>query len=218
MASKIDRTGERRLMNCGEYATIIRYRNCGSLDVKFDCGVVVEDREYKHFRAGSISRNRLGEKRLMKCGEYATIIRYGSSTDIDVEFDSGEIAKSRTYDSFKKGLVVKPKNRLGERRLMNCGSYATIIRYGGSVDIDVKFDSGEVITNREYSSFKRGTISNKINKLGMRKLMNCGEYATVIRYGGFNDIDVKFDNGCIVRNKYYKQFSSGLIRNPSRRK
>ena len=33
-------------------------------------------------------------------------------------------------------------DRLGETRMMNCGMEATIIRYGGATDIDVRFEDG----------------------------------------------------------------------------
>ena len=41
MATKIDRLGETRMMNCGMEATIIRYNETHDIDVRFedgDCG------------------------------------------------------------------------------------------------------------------------------------------------------------------------------------
>ena len=39
MATKIDRFGETRMMNCGMKATIIRYGNNGDIDVRFEDGL-----------------------------------------------------------------------------------------------------------------------------------------------------------------------------------
>lgn len=36
MATKTDRLGETRMMNCGMEATIIRYGTCADIDVRFE--------------------------------------------------------------------------------------------------------------------------------------------------------------------------------------
>ena len=107
--------------------------------------------------------NRLGETRMMNCGMKATIIRYGKYTDIDVRFEDGAIAKCRGYKEFKKGSIANPNikaSRLGEIRMMNCGIKATIIRYGACMDIDVRFDDGAVVKHKRYSTFEKGKIAH----------------------------------------------------------
>lgn len=42
----------------------------------------------------------------------------------------------------------------------NNGERMTIVRYGGTRDIDVQFDDGTVVEHREYSAFKKGQIKN----------------------------------------------------------
>ena len=59
-----------------------------------------------------------------------------------------------------KGGFMKLTDRLGERKVMNNGMIAEIIRYGGWDDIDVKFEDGYVAQNKHYSSFKKGSIKN----------------------------------------------------------
>ena len=51
-------------------------------------------------------------------------------------------------------------DRLGETRMMNCGMKATIIRYGGCNDIDVRFEDGTVVEHKTYDNFKRGVIAH----------------------------------------------------------
>ena len=110
-------------------------------------------------------KDRTGEKRMMNCGLEATIIRYGSAIDIDVQFEDGQVVYHRDYFSFQKGEIAPPNytrliDRTGEKGMMNCGLEATIIRYGGSHDIDVKFEDGQVVYHRDYSSFQKGEISH----------------------------------------------------------
>ena len=56
----------------------------------------------------------------------------------------------------------KLKDRTGERRLMNCGEYATVIAYRHSYDIDVRFD----VFNKNYYSFQSGGINHPAFKKG----------------------------------------------------
>ena len=163
--------------------------------------------------------DRLGETRMMNCGMEATIIRYGSAMNIDVRFEDEKVVEHRTYDQFKKGIIVNPNikaSRLGETRMMNCGMEATIIRYRNAGDIDVRFEDGFVIKHKQYRAFKRGKIANpNFNScLGKTRVMKCGMEATIIRYGNARDIDVRFKDGAVVEHKIYGDFkkSSGNSR------
>ena len=172
MPKIIDRTGEKRMMNCGLEATIIRYGSAIDIDVQFEDGQVVYHRIYDNFKKGMISPpidprkiDRTGEKRMMKCGLEATIIRYGGCNDIDVQFEDGQVVYHSYYSSFKKGEIAPPIDprkidRTGEKRMMNCGLEATIIRYGSAIDIDVQFEDGQVVYKRTYTAFKKGTIAH----------------------------------------------------------
>ena len=229
MATKIDRLGETRMMNCGMEATIIRYGKYSDIDVRFEDGAVAEHKVYGAFKRGEIANtnikasaeNRLGETQMMKCDMEATIIRYGGATDIDVRFEDGAIVEHMAYSKFKKGSIAHPsataKARLGETRMMNCGMEATIIRYGGSTDIDVCFEDGAIVEHKSYGNFKRGVIANpntKVsaeNRLGETRMMNCGMEATIIRYGGSTDIDVCFEDGTMIEHKIYDNFKRGVI-------
>lgn len=103
--------------------------------------------------------DRVGETRMMNCGMEATIIRYGKAIDIDVRFEDGKVVVHKAYDKFKKGSIAHPSTtaeaRLGETRMMNCDMEATIIRYGNSKDIDVRFEDGKVVVHKKYDSLKK---------------------------------------------------------------
>lgn len=107
--------------------------------------------------------DRLGETRMMNCGMEATIIRYGKYSDIDVRFEDETIVEHRRYEHFKRGSITNPNfnPRLGETKMMNCGMEATIIRYGGATDIDVRFEDGTVVKHGVYGNFKKGEIAHE---------------------------------------------------------
>ena len=231
MATKIDRVGETRMMNCGMEATITRYENNMDIDVRFEDGTVAKRKAYSAFKKGSIVNqnfnSRLNEAKMMNCGMKATIIRYGRYTDIDVRFEDGTVVKHRGYGDFKKGEIANSniktfaETRLGKTRMMNCGMEATIIRYESAKDMDVCFKDGAIVEHRKYDSFKRGKIANPNiktsaeNRLGKTWMMNCGMKATIIRYGNNTDIDVCFEDGTIVEHKTYNSFKKGGIAHES---
>lgn len=167
--------------------------------------------------------NRLGETRMMNCGMKATIIRYGGCDDIDVRFEDEKVVIHKAYDKFKKGEIANPnmkasaENRLGETRMMNCGMEATIIRYNRCDDINVRFEDGAVVEHRKYKDFKKGKIANQnFNpRLGETRMMNCDMKATIIRYNTSKDIDVRFEDGTVVKDRTYNQFKKGEIAHQS---
>ena len=148
-------------------------KNNRDIDICFEDGAIAKCKGYKEFKKGSIAHPsttaeaRLGETQMMNCGMEATIIRYNTGKDIDLRFEDGTIAKCKSYKSFKKGEIANQnikasfENRLGETRMMNCGMEATIIRYNGAFDIDVRFEDGTVVEHKSYSKFKKGEIAHE---------------------------------------------------------
>ena len=57
-----------------------------------------------------------------------------------------------------------------------------------------------------------------LDRIGERKQMNCGLWCECIRYNTHKDCDFKFDNGVIVTNRYWKQFSDGTLITPELKK
>ena len=176
MATKTDRLGETRMMNCDMDATIIRYGNNKDIDVRFKDGTVVKHKAYNAFEKGNIANtnikasaeNRLGETKMMNCGMEATIIQYKNAMDIDVRFEDGSMVEHKAYSAFKKGEIANPnikasaKNYFGETRMMNCGMEATIIRYGKYTDIDVCFEDGAMVKHKAYSAFKKSGGNSRL--------------------------------------------------------
>lgn len=179
-----------------------------------------------------LKHERLGETRVMLNGMEASIIEYNSASDVTVRFSDGFLRRHVTYNSFVRGSIRNPnvysvchskgqksclEKRLGEMRMMSCGIYATIINYKNCNNIDVRFEDGVVVYNTKYTLFKTGKIKHpvlgKINvkHLGETRRMRNGKMATIIRYRGYNDIDVQFEDGFIAEKKQYSAFKRGLI-------
>ena len=227
----ISRVGEKRMMNCGLEAEIIVYRNALNMDVRMSDGRIVRGRQYNAFKRGEISgfeggaldnnrAKRIGEKRMMNCGLEAEIIAYRNAMDMDVRMSDGRIVRGCTYGSFKRGAisglkfrVVDHAKRIGEKRVMNNGLEAEIIAYRGYEDIDIRFADGTIREHCRYEHFLSGSIGKVYaeERLGEKRIMNCGLEAEIIAYRGCEDMDVRMSDGRIVRGCMYGAFKRGAI-------
>ena len=181
-------------MKNGLFATIIAYRNYNDIDVEFEDGTIREHRRYSNFNEGSIpicsQRNltpkaecvniprlekghRLGQTAIMSNGISATIIRYFNANNIDIKWDNGIITEHCRYNNFIAGAIrCTPKknqdgtrtnrkvDRINEKRMMNCGLYATIIKYINCKDLDVQFEDGYIAEHVKYQTFMHGRVYN----------------------------------------------------------
>lgn len=172
--------------------------------------------------------NREGETKRMNCGLMSTITKYRNTYDIDVEFEDKRVAKHRQYYNFTKGrilpdgYVLHRDDRMQETRVMNCGTPATIIAYRASNDIDVEFPEGKIVKGVQYNTFLNGALlppgyreEKKREKENVVVTASNGMKMKCIAYYSQDDIDVQFEDGTIVKEKQYRAFKQGLIRNPN---
>ena len=167
-------------------------------------------------------RDRIGRKATMNSGKTCRIIAYRSSMDLDVEFEDGAVAKHTSYTKFKLGMIGHPydtpkeqaKRRLGEKRTMNCGLEAEIIRYGAYADIDVRFEDGYIARHAAYKEFLNGSIRPPIDRVGETNIMNNGLKATIIAYRKHIDMDVRFEDGSVTEHIEYRNFMEGRVARP----
>ena len=175
---KIDRTKEERTMNNGMKAVIIAYRNALDIDVQFEDGTIVTNKQYGNFNIGSIRNpniknlniknlkllknrnNKMKETRVMNNGMKATIIAYRKAIDIDVQFEDGTVVTNTYYSHFLKGNIRNPNLHKGETNLMKCGQTAIITDYRRPKDIDIQFEDGTEVKHTNYDRFKAGVIRN----------------------------------------------------------
>lgn len=172
--------------------------------------------------------DRKGESKMMKCGMMATITRYGNCGDIDVEFEDHSVALGRQYYNFNAGTITPDgyirncEKRKGEKRIMNCGLEGKIVAYRGADDIDVEFPDKSVKKHAAYGSFVRGHLlppthrENYINsKKGTTSIATNGMKMTCIEYIDASCVDIRFEDGTIVRDRRYAEFLSGNIAHPN---
>ena|GEM_PF-5713455 len=158
-----------------------------------------------------VCRKHIGEKRRMNNGLMAEIISYDDANAITVRFEDGIERSGIAYSNFVDGKVAWDIDHIGEERMMPCGAVGKIVAWRTAHDIDVEFDTGLQV-HRTYSEFQRGKIrAPRASLLGQKKMMNCGMQATVIRDGGCNDLDVRFEDGTVRERVTSQQFKKGEI-------
>lgn len=115
-------------------------------------------------------------------------------------------------------------DRTGEINIAKNGMEMKIDRYGDVHDIDVKFEDGTIVKNKTYRNFKNGKIKNpnfscesiyKTKKIGEIRTLSNGLTAKIIKWNNYEDIDVEFLDGTIVRHKSYRNFKKGKIAHPN---
>lgn len=150
--------------------------------------------------------DRVGERKLMICGEWAEITAYRNSKDIDLRFDSGEVRTHMSYWQFRSGRISKipccdtGKLHIGEHRMMRSGIGCTVTAWRSVQDIDVSFDDGSVKEHVSYSNFKKGGIIGPNQSVvkyseGYKKRSNNGLMMEVVERLPKNRLLVRFENG-----------------------
>lgn len=174
--------------------------------------------------------DRVGEVRRANNGMLMKILAYRSVKDIDVQFEDGVIVCNKRYSAFDKGNIGHPKVKLskvsdedikrylGMEKVMSCGMKAKIIAYRNTLDIDIQFEDGTIVQS-SYQRFKLGEVKNPTFdkyalRLGDIKISNSGLHMKVVSYRNACDVDVQFEDGAIVTNKYYLSFVKGQIAHP----
>lgn len=165
-----ERLGETRRMNCGLMATIIDYVSSTNITVRFETGQEKAHVKYHQFLHGELSPEgfylpKVGEERTMKNGLKAKIIAVRRYTDIDVQFENGEVRNGVGYQAFRDGYVKSEEyeksrraDRIGEKYPQHCGLVAEIIEYKKATDVTVRFDNGEIREGVAYGKLKKGSV------------------------------------------------------------
>lgn len=116
--------------------------------------------------------------------------------------------------------MSKKEERIGEESINNQGLKMWICDYRKYNDIDIQFEDGYISKGKEYKAFKKGKIHNPNyhknnfkNRVGEENINYQGLQMKIIEYRGTFDIDVKFEDGYISKNKTYNHFKNGSIKN-----
>lgn len=212
--------GEEIFAPNGHTLKIIGYRNSKDVDVQFEDGTIVQHRDYYSFLTGNIAMpilNRVGQTNIAKNGMGIKIIAYRNSHDIDIQFEDGTIVTHKNYNHFLDGYIAYPRpDHVGEEVYAKNGMRMTLIAYRNVSDVDIKFEDGTIVEHKYYQNFKEGTILYPIeNRIGYERIANNGLKMKIIAYRNSTDLDVEFEDGCIVTNKSFSDFKKGTIGHPS---
>ena len=169
-----------------------------------------------------VTETRLGERQQMSTGRWCTVSAYRNWRDMDVLFDDGELVEGVTYKKFSNKTIKTPKDKptpvplVGQTKRANNGLMMTIIAARGRLDIDVEFEDGYIQYNTRYSNFTNGNVPYPRERLrvGETRRMNNGLLATIEAYHSTDDMEVRFEDGCLVKHKTYGSFRNGYIGHP----
>jgi len=114
----------------------------------------------------------------------------------------------------------KKESRIGETNFNNQGLLMKIVEYKNNQDIVVEFEDG-VRVSTQYDSFKTRRVKHRkypdsrtINRIGEQAYNNQGLLMTIIDYKNAMDVDIKFEDGYIIK-RTYQNFQTKKIENPN---
>lgn len=168
------RLGEINVANNGQKIKIVVYRKAMDLDVQFEDGTIVQHKNYRAFKSGSISNPNflsidtvIGLENKANNGQPMKIVAARSCQDIDIQFNDGTIVKNKRLDSFRAGKIANP-NVLGnyeqwlQRKniivVATNGERIRIVNYHHGKGLDVQFEDGAVVKEKTWTDFKNGNV------------------------------------------------------------
>lgn len=159
------------------------------------------------------------------------IIDVISSSEIKIQFEDKTIRKYTAKDIVNNNIkyTYDKNNAIGKEFLNYKGEKAIIIKYDNSLNIDLKFEDGELCTNVSMGNIKKGLFVKDIdNKKDLENLKNKyigyvftsknGVTAKVLDYIDNKHIYVEFEDGykCFLTlSNLSKSFSHPLYSNKS---
>lgn len=109
----MDRTGETNRAVNGMLMTIIEYRKSNDIDIQFEDGTIVRNRNISDFNKGLIKYptklKYIGNENINKQGRHMKIVDYKNNKEVTIQFDDGTTIK-RSLKSFVNGAAVHPKD------------------------------------------------------------------------------------------------------------
>lgn len=209
------------MMKCGLKCTIIKYINHRHVLVRFENGFEKETR-YARFLAGSVTlkiaqadstnQSRLGQTRIMKCGEEAQIIKSTNSSNIIVKFLKSGIEKHATYKAFCEGLI-SPKEKVDWKEIIKktfvsnrCGlKYVVVGKSENSRKCIIRFEDGTLRETCYREAYEGGVVHPGFNKAG-RMINFLGYSGNKIKIN--NKIWYKIENiGLVTPQQLVKEFA-----------
>lgn len=162
--------------------------------------------------------NKLGETKLMNCGMKATIIRFNSNSDLDVEFEDGTIITNRIYSDFDRGMISPNKYILINGHRIRANTLDKMKSANPNLDFDFSTFNGKTIYATCISNSHREEYNYKVlcqkNKQPHRRGGGCKICSgNIVKTNDQFDIELHDKNPYLIRvSEYTSTFSSITIK------
>lgn len=121
----------------------------------------------------------------------------------------------------KKKRHGKPRH-IGETKISREGLKTTLTTFRSYYNVTVEFEDGATISRQKYEDFKKGLVEypgTRSEKQALQRLwttakQHSGQDATIIFYKDYQNINVRFETGAVVKKRSYRSFINGEIRHP----
>ena len=226
--------------------TIIEWKDAAHITIQFENGEIVETDSKGFYHNGIQSptykkqqyQHRVGETNINTMGQQMRIIAYNNSTDITVEFETGEIREHAAYASFCDGTLRPTPRRakytaeevLNQTNTAKTGQKMTVTGFRRSYDIDVTFEDGAVVYGVCYADFLRGTIKHpsssrptartaktekeKQERINRTYITKEGYTVSIVEYINSNCITIRFEDGVEKEGVKYRDLVAGNVMKP----
>lgn len=140
-------------------------------------------------------------------------------------FNRGTIRNPNFINHHKRKIVNNKEKYIGKIGYSSKGQMFRIIDYKGCENVDIEFEDGNIIRNRRIVALKKGLVANSEKEkrsdrviennskkyIGKKGVATNGEKMEIINYRKYKDIDVRFEDGTIVKHKTVGSFKNGYI-------
>jgi hypothetical protein len=221
----------------GMEITCIADNGSKDITVRFQDGAIKEHQRREYFLKGYIrhpdlpervnkrsKKQHIGEIWPDKKGRNVKIIEYYSNSNVTIEYDDGVRLENKEYRAVKKGADLYTATRVGETAVARNGLKMKIIDDRIWHDVKIEFEDGVVVGGCTHAQFDAKAVkhpnynaknSKQIKERnGMEARMRNGLNVKIIGYRNASDIDIRFENGLIVKNRDWHSFSQCRIGMP----
>ena len=256
-------TGQKKVMNCGLYATVIADRSARDVDVQFEDGVIIKHRDRADFRNGTIAHPHYSTRSFPQQLVLSSVLKYFPdalsdyrpdflknnrtnknleldiwipSKNVGIEYDGYPWHKHETNQSRTKYKTVLSSNEINKLySLIEDGCiihksqkhvnfiikdindsnllYEQIRIAMVAILEDLGVKSPSLVFDETFLDDAK--LLMKEDRVGISSKMKNGQNATIIAYRSVGDIDVRFEDGTVVKHKRMQNFNSGEIKNPN---
>ena len=143
---------------------------------------------------------------------------------VDVEFEDGQVVYKADFRQFRNNKIDHPiltsnnikhakfvESMIGTEVTNKDGIKAKITNYTGSQNFEITFEDGTTRICKNLYNFKIGKFKYIPNRIGDTNRHNDGSLMTICGYTGSSNVQVRFEDGEVVKTTY-ANFKLGCVR------